>query len=316
MSIDKNQHLTDVLETHKMHHVQNDVNKFESRRKEVIDLLTKEYSGTSYAPFKSGSMAKHTAININYDFDIVIPFKRDSFDKLEDMFNDVYETLTNQLPADVEVRKQKVSIGIIYPKDEDDVTVKLDIVPAREIKQDEFQETHNLNLYFNESKWGYQKGTWMKTNIHAQIEHIKGKEDERKIIRLLKIWKKSRGEDYKSFMLELFTIKAMESYTGGNNLWAKLTHVMTYICDHVTDEKFQLVDPGNSNNNVLSPMDGYRRTSLQSTLSSIKNNVETSPDTFLSYYFPINEKFKQEKKQNEGYGNGSVSYPPTAKRFG
>ncbi len=286
------------------------------RKDEIISLLTEQYAGVSYSPFMSGSMAKHTATNAKFDFDIVIPFKRDAFNSLEEMFTEVYEFLRESLPENVQIRKQKVSIGIIYPTDKEGVTVQLDIVPAREHKQDDFKETHNLNLYFNDDAWGVKKGGWTKTNIHAQIEHIKGKKEERRIIRLLKIWKKSRGEDYKSFMLELFTIKAMESYTGGSSLWEKVKYVLEYISDHVTDEKYQLIDPGNSNNNVLSTMDTIKRWNLSSALVMIKKNIDDNPSTYLSYYFPVKTEFLPKEKKEKGYGEESVSYPPTAKRFG
>lgn len=314
--MDKNQHLSDVLYIHKMQHIQDEVEKFITRKEEIISLLMEKYEAVSYTPFMSGSMAKHTATNAKFDFDIVIPFKKTSFASLERMFNEVYNYLREKLSDDIEVRKQKVSIGIIYPTDKDGVTVQLDIVPARENKQDDFKETHDLNLFFNDSAWGFAKGSWTKTNIHAQIDHIKGKSDERKIIRLLKIWKKTRGKDYKSFMLELFTIKALEYYTGDRSLWSRLKYVLTYISEHVTDEKFQLIDPGNSNNNVLSNMDTLKRLNLSSTLDLIRNNIENNPDTYMSYYFPIKEEYLPEEKQNEGYGKEIISYPPTAKRFG
>lgn len=39
MSMDKNQHLSDVLYTHKMQHIQDEVNKFIVRKDEIISLL-------------------------------------------------------------------------------------------------------------------------------------------------------------------------------------------------------------------------------------------------------------------------------------
>ncbi|MBD5226329.1 MAG: hypothetical protein HDS68_10285 [Bacteroidales bacterium] len=314
--MDKNKHLNNVLYTHKMQHIKDEVSKFLTKKEEITSLLLEKYSAISYAPFMSGSMAKHTATNIKFDFDIVIPFKRNAFASLEDMFNEVYNYLRENLSDDIEVRKQKVSIGITYPADKDNVTVQLDIVPARENKQDEFNETHDLNLYFNDSAWGFSKGSWTKTNIHAQIDHIKGKSDERKVIRLLKIWKKSRGEDYKSFMFELFSVKALDGYSGDSSLWGKLKHVLNYISEHVTDEKYQLIDPGNSNNNVLSNMDTLKRSNLSSTLEVIRKNIEDHPDLYMPYYFPIREEYLPKEEQDKGYGKEEISYPPTAKRFG
>ena len=80
-------------------------------------------------------------------------------------------------------------------------------------------------------------------------------------------------------MLELFTIKAMASYSGDNNLWDKLKYVMTYIADNVTDESFRLIDPGNSNNNVLSSIDMNKRSMLSTTMRTIINAIDNDSNS-------------------------------------
>lgn len=192
----------------------------------------------------------------------------------------------------------------------------MDVVPGRELNKDDYPNTKNLNLYFNEDHWGYKKGSRQKTNIHAQIDHISGKSEERKVIRLLKIWKNTNHQDYKSFMLELFTIKAMASYSGDNNLWDKLKYVMTYIADNVTDESFRLIDPGNSNNNVLSSIDMNKRSMLSTTMRTIINAIDNDSNS-VAIYFPINAKYqKQENRYGYKSGSSGPSYPPTSQRFG
>lgn len=41
--MDKNQHLSDVLYTHKMQHIQDEVEKFITRKEEIISLLMEKY---------------------------------------------------------------------------------------------------------------------------------------------------------------------------------------------------------------------------------------------------------------------------------
>ena len=316
MSVDRNKHLSESLETHKMRHIQKEVDAFQAKADEVKQKLQDHYGPNVYYIFSSGSFAKHTAINIKFDIDLVIPFRYDKFDTLEAMYNDVFDFLSKTYKDGTTIRKQKVSIGLVFPKEENGYLVKLDVVPGRELSQDDYPETNDLNLYFNEDHWGYKKGSRQKTNIQAQINHISGKTAEREIIRLLKIWKNSNNQDYKSFMLELFTIKAMKSYSGKDNLWDKLKFVMSYIADHVTDESFQLIDPGNSNNNVLSSMNSAKRTALSITMRSIAANIDADSNC-ISLYFPINTKYQ---KRDDGYGNKigafGPSYPPTGQRFG
>lgn len=316
MVTDRSKHLEESLETHKMKHIQNKVDAFTEKAEEVKQKLSDHYGQSIYYIFRSGSFAKNTAINIKFDIDLVVPFKRNSFETLEDMYNDVYKFLDKEYKDGTQIRKQKVSIGLTFPIDKNGYVIKLDIVPGRELNLVDYPDSRDLNLYFNEDHWGYKKGSRQKTNIQAQIDHISGRVTERKLIRLLKIWKNSNHQDYKSFMLELFTIKAMECYSGKSELWECLKYVMCYIAENVVDEKFQLIDPGNSNNNVLSSMTQSERNRLAYTMEMIVQNIEEDANS-ISLYFPINMKFK---KQDLGYGNkvggSGLSYPPSGQRFG
>lgn len=316
MKIDLEEHLAESLETHKMKHIKERVDAFKEKADEVKQKLQDQYGPDVYYIFQSGSFAKHTAINTKFDIDLVVPFPHDKFETLESMFDDVYSFLSNEYQEEAEVRKQKVSVGLFFQADKDGNEIKLDVVPGRELSSDDYPKTNDLNLYFNEDHWGFKKGSRQKTNIQAQIDHISGKEDERKIIRLLKIWKTRNNEDFKSFVLELFSIKAMASYDGSDQLWDKLKYVMTYIADHVTDESFQLIDPGNSNNNVLSSMSSAKRYSLADKMKLIVNNIDADSNN-AAYYFPINKEF-QTAAENYGSkaGVSGPSYPPSGQRFG
>ena len=115
--MNRNQHLQDVLESHRMKHVQTFVDKMTSRKNEIATFLKEQYGSDAYDTFNSGSMAKHTATNIKFDMDIVIPFRHEAFDTLQGMYDDVFEKLNDKYEEEAEkVRKQKVSIGISFKK--------------------------------------------------------------------------------------------------------------------------------------------------------------------------------------------------------
>lgn len=317
MSFDKNKYLSEVLETHKLHHVQEFVNKVQTKRDEIKLMLSNHYGNKKYTAFNSGSIAKHTATNIKFDMDVVEPFKRNAFDTLQAMFDDVYDTLAEEYGSNV-VRKQKVSVGLEFPKDDgDDLPVQIDVVPGRELSEDDYSKTKDLNLCFNEDHWGFKKGTYTKTNISKQIDHISGRNTERKVIRLLKIWKKHKDKDYKSFLLELISIKALDGKKSAG-IWEDLKTAMEYIRDNVAEDSFHLYDPGNGNNDVVAAMDSFKRQSLKNEMSIMLTNIDTNAEYYLPFYFPKNEKF--EEKQEEGYkqkeGFSGVSYPQNPQRFG
>lgn len=313
MSLDKNEHLREVLDTHKMCHIQNFVDKVKRRREEVKAKMSNRYGSDKYSSFGSGSFAKHTATNVKFDLDLVEPFKHNAFGTLQEMFDSVHDFLAEEYKnTGVTIRKQKVSIGISFPMEEgDEKSVELDVVPGRELSDNDYFDSHDLNLCFNEDHWGFKKGTSQKTNIHKQISHIEGKSSARQIIRLLKIWKKQKGKKYKSFVIELAVIRALDGYNGDNNLWPRLKYTMEYLRDHIAESSFHLFDPGNTNNDVIAAMQDYDRQSFKSDMGNMLNNIDSNPDFYMPYYFKINEKYSGYKEKNTG-----IAYPASTKRFG
>ena len=317
MATNKKEHLEEVLETHKMSHINTLLDKYKDKRKKIKEALEEEYSCDIYSVINSGSYAKYTTINIKFDLDIVVPFKKKSFSKLEDMFDSVYNFLHEKYNAEAHVRKQKVSIGIEFYPDEDADIVNVDVVPGRELNEDQYEEDKKINLYVN-SKYGFiEEKTYLQTNINAQIEHIKSRDNERKVIRLLKIWKATNNEPYKSFFLELISIKAFDSKDITGNIWDKLKAVMEYIRDNVTKDNFTLKDPGNSGNDVANTLESYERTPLKGRMENMLQRIEENDDN-IKFYFPINDDFKQEEK-DEGYkkkDDNLYTVPPKKERFG
>ena len=314
MAIDKSIYLQEVLDTYKMTHIEELVNKHKEKRNEIAKILNDKYSEKIYRPFNSGSFGKHTAINTKFDLDLVVPFKRDSFQSLHDMFDDVFSLLEDKYKEIATVRKQKVSIGVIFKDD-----ISIDVVPGRELIKDDYSKSKDLNLYFNDNHWGIAKGSYTKTNIQAQIDHIKAKKDERKIIRLLKIWKTSNNEKYKSFLFELIVIKALSKVVITECLWIKLKYVIEYIKDNVDKENFSLKDPGNLNNNVTATLNENEKYSLVTKMNNILNRIEDNEENIKSY-FPVNDEFKIKLPTEKSYGlkgaKVTPSIPINNQRFG
>lgn len=321
MKESKQQYLQDVLDTHKMAHMIDLLEKYKLKRQDVKEKIEKNYNSKIYTPINSGSFAKHTAINSKFDLDLAIPFKRDSFGTLEELSNDIYELLNSEYANEAIVRKQKVSIGISFFADEDGDVISLDIVPGRELNKDQYIQDKKLNLYVFSQYGSLEEKTYIQTNINAQIDHIKAKENERKIIRLLKIWKNCNNEPYKSFFLELLTIKAFKVTDIKGNLWDQLESVLSYIKGNVKNDGFTLLDPGNTNNNVANTLTDWEREQLSQKIELILSNIENSAD-HLKIYFPKNKDYEKDENQSNSGGYAiksaavTASIPPKKQRFG
>lgn len=320
MATDKSKHLQAVLTSHKITKEQALLDKHRDRNKEVKEALEEHYGKDIYSPFNSGSYAKHTAMNIKFDFDLVMPSKRNSFDTLKAMYEDVYDFLRSRYESVALVKKQKVSIGLEFFADPDGDVVRVDVVPGRELNKDQYKEDDNLNLYVY-SQWGnFSEGSdRIKTNVKKQVQNVKDnaeRESIRQIIRLLKVWKAQNQKRPKSFFLELITIKAFDNKTITGDLWDKLKSVMEYTRDEI--ETVSLPDPGNSSNNVAETLTAFEKSEVSDDMKYMLERIEENSD-YIKTYFKTNPKFPEGNDDNGGnqysVKDNRPSVPPVT-RFG
>lgn len=320
MATDKNKHLECVLASHKIRKKQNLLDKHVEKRDEIVNALKEKYESNLYDPFNSGSYAKNTAVNKKFDFDLIAPYKRDAFDTLEKMYRAVYDFLYEKYKDVATVRKQKVSIGIEFFADSDGDVVKIDVVPGRELNQNQYKDDSKLNLYVYSQFGKIAAGSdRLRSNVKAQIQNIKDNADKtslREIIRLLKVWKIHLGKPYKSFFIELITIKAFDKKDIAGDLWERLKAVLEYIRDNV--KEVSLPDPGNSNNDVADSLSDLDKSTLSDDMKYMIENIESNSDNIKSYFL-VNSEFpcEEEKSSDSRYGEKAIgiSIPPP-KRFG
>jgi hypothetical protein len=320
MEIDKNKHLECVLKSIKISNEQALLNKHISKKDEIKEALEKKFGANIYSPFNSGSYAKNTAINTKFDFDLVVPFKRNAFNTLQVMYDEMYDFLNEKYKSFAVVKKQKVSIGLDFFADADNDIIKIDIVPGREFNQDQYAKDNNLNLYVFSRYGKIEEGSdRLKTNVQAQINNIKNNADKssiRQMIRLLKVWKVSNQKNAKSFFLELIIIKAFENNDITGTLWDKLKTVMEFIRDEI--KTIKLPDPGNNNNDVADSLSDIEKEILSFEMKTMINNIVRN-SVFIENYYPVNSKFpcEEEKKYDNRYGikETGLSVPPIT-RFG
>jgi len=301
MPTDLNNYLNCVLESHKIKKEQVLLDKHISKRDEIKEALKEKYGTSIYTPFNSGSYAKNTAVNKKFDFDFMVPFKRDAFETLENMFTVVFEFLDDEYKSAAIVKKQKVSIGLeFYPDDDGDI-IKIDIVPGRELDKNQYDKDNKLNLYVNQNFGKLNEGSdYIRSNIQAQISNIKDRATKEKntirsIIRLLKVWKINRNPQIKSFFIELITIKAIDSTEVSGDLWGRLRKVLEFIRDEV--RTVSLPDPGNKSNEVADTLTDYEKIALSDNMRYLIERVEENSDN-IKIYFPVNEKHPCREESN------------------
>ena len=295
--------------------------RYRKKRDKVQAALEKRYGSNIRCVQHSGSYAKHTAVNIKFDMDLCINFKRKAFATLRAMYDDVYTYLdSDEFEEEVgdltDVRQQKVSVGLFFLVD--DEVLNFDITPGRRISDDD-PSCYDLNLCLNDE----DSSGRMKTNIAKQISHIKGRKKERETVKFLKVWKFEHFSKLKSFLVELLTIEAFDVKGEANvptGRWERLKLTMEFIRDKI--ETINLHDPGNSGNNVTNSLTDRQKTKLAKEMKRALKQIDKDSNK-LKFYFPVNPKFPcpekakdkdSEKASNRYEQNASVkqtTYPTT-----
>jgi len=249
--------LNEILQSYSLKNHSKQKGKLHEKYQIILMLLQKEFSeGLADTPFQSGSLAKGTAINVKFDLDMVVPFRRDVFSSPEDMFKQVEKVLRK---GELKPRLQKVSLGIKALKVNENKTMYVDVVPGLEIQKNSYKNTKDLLLFNRIEK------SVIKTNLERQFKHIKSQDNQiLAVIRFMKMWNhKETNINLKSYMLELLTINANKNKRY-DKLKDKLLWNFEYISNHLD---LPLKDPGNaSNTNLLSEI-------KPSTIKDIKNRM-------------------------------------------
>lgn len=337
MATNKNEHLKKVLETHDINKFEN-LDKFIVKKNKVKKALNEKFSQDKASNcIDSGSYAKHTAINTKFDIDCCIPFRKKEKDEdkgyssLSDMFDDVYKYLRNEYTEDdddiekEDVRKQKVSIGMKFDIDGDDF--EMDVVPGRERPNNNDYGNNNTDLSLhihppNRSKKEKDENkTRVKTNIkkHVDLLSSSNRTHERKVAKLLKVWKTERknqngGKLIKSFMMELYTKEAFDDADEiPNGLWEKVKMVMNHIVDNITEN--DLLDPVNSSNVISDSMCDTAKSDTKSDMKKTIKDVDEDSDK-IKDYFPINEDYEDKEKNNNSSSRAATASVLSTSKFG
>jgi hypothetical protein len=193
--------------------------------------------------------------------------------------------------------------------DIDGVVFDMDVVPGRERPNNNDYNDINtdLSLYVKPDKRSKKEEDnsvkRIKTNIKIHVGLLNGtnRTHERKVTKLLKVWKTERkkqdgGKLIKSFMMELYTKEAFDNTDDiPSGLWEKTKLVMNHIIDNI--ETSNLVDPANSSNVVSDSMSDTAKTQTKRDMKNTIKNVEDDSDK-IKEYFPINDEFDNDDNSN------------------
>ena len=242
-------------------------------RDKIRNLLWSQFQSALVGfPENVGSFLKGTAINSSFDLDIILPFKRSSYESLEKMYQDVYNTLRSKLSHFAKIKKQTKAIGLSF--EYCGQIIHFDIVPGREIN--DYKLDHDLNLYVRPNRF-WKRGSQFKTNVQSQKQITVNNPKAREVIKLLKKYKDTIGMNLPSTIIEQYAVAALNINNFGLNSspTQNLLNAMDFISRKIIQSS--LIDLANSNNNLLDKVDYFQRQHISSQLLRDIYRIETNP---------------------------------------
>ena len=243
-----------------------------AHREKVKQWLVDKFGNKLVAvPEDTGSFYKRTAIASNYDLDIVLPFRKNSYNTLEEMYYDVYEVVGKAYGKNATVTKQTKAIGITFELEESQI--HFDVVPGREINN--YAVEKDLNLYVKPD-WIWQRGSSFKTNVGVQKTMTVNKPEARTVIKLLKKYRDRNNLPLPTLMVEQCVVEALSNNNFG--VYASPTENLLNSMDFISKkmEQKSLIDIANSNNNLHDKVSDMQRSYISTDLLLI----------FYKFFFP------------------------------
>lgn len=222
-----------------------------------------------------GSIAKGTSI-YGSDIDIQLQFRKD-FGTLSDVYYSVSNYVFDEF-KDVKlesIREQKHSIGLEF-KINDEVK-RIDIVPTRQIENDK----NDACLFVNKTGF-FEKPTYKKTNSQIQLTSLSFNYREKRIVRLLKIWKAENNLKIKSIHLEWLAKKSFQQKSVSDNIQKALADVILYIASSI--EFIRIVDPANTNNIISNTLTKEDKSIISRLCYKMLKDIKKDSRNVIDYF--------------------------------
>ncbi len=231
----------------------------EANKKEVTDFLRAEFGAAPVIKY-AGSHAKGTAIRESYDLDIVCYFPSTDTRTLKEIRDDVSAHLNKRYLMQDKSSAERITNlkNASAPSG-----YHIDVVPGKFI-----EGSKDVFLHV-----AYGDKERMQTNLKTHIDQVanSGCVD---VIRLAKLWNCRNNMDIKTFVLEIFVVRALTGSRNKSNPKAAFREVLGAMKDQFG--MLQLVDPANKANIVSQLISPSHRVMVAKTAEEAWKKVSQS----------------------------------------
>jgi hypothetical protein len=226
-----------------------------------------------------GSTEDNTALSDDFDIDVSIPFKPNSFPSTAVMYDELLQFLKNEYDDRdlIKVRTQKKSIGLIYRiKGED---YKIDVVPY---KLTAGNGNKTAGYLFVNSNSIFGNDSYTKTDIPS-LKSIKLSPVQQKLLVSFKNWKQKYSVPISSHLLRLLILDAYDwnKRSVPRDFTKKILMVVHHIRDNIMDRRIVSVE---NTNNVLTDMHESDKREIKMACEKIIQDYTYQPNSILKYF--------------------------------
>ncbi len=243
------EYLERILEQQKLS--QNQKKNMRNLRDKIEGHIRDNLSGNPVF-YYGGSYGKKTIIKESYDLDIVVYWPKGHKKTLKEIYYNVKKVLDRNWE---EVKPKRVALQIPFKGD-----FHIDVVPGRALDE----ENKSANLYDR------KLDTTLKTSVKTHIDTVRNS-GRRPIIKLMKLWKKRKSLDFKTFILEQMVIEGAKGKRK-DNYESQLLASFKYIYDNI--ESSRIIDPANSNNVISDDLTKTSKATIKKKAKKAIRSIE------------------------------------------
>lgn len=273
--IDTDSFLHSLVSTVRLSKDDNDFKNLDAKADRLITLLKSEI-GEKLAgdPMRLGSTENGTALADNFDIDICLPFKPNSFSSTAEMFSYLRNCLERLVGKSsiVDTRDQKKSIGVILELKGE--RRKIDIVPYK-ITAKKGNKTSGY-LFVNDPL----KPSYTKTDIYA-IKNFQLTETQKKIVVALKHWKQKYDLPLSSHLLQNLVKDAYERNSVPKKFTEKVMMVLRHIRDNMDVAVIRSVE---NTNNVITDIPENKKIKIIDACKKVIEEYEYQPNSVVDIF--------------------------------
>lgn len=244
----------------------------------LISLIKKEFAyKLSGEPMRLGSTEKGTALRKNFDIDVCFSFKAKSFSSTKKMFETVFDFLQRQIGrySITDVRDQKKSVGVIFIIDGKEY--KIDVVPYK--LTDSNRNSSSGYLFVNDKSFFSDHSSYTKTNIQA-LKSIRLTETQKRIVLILKQWKKSISLPLSSHLLENLVLDAYQY--NRFRIPQLFTHKVIMVLRHIANNlDVAVIRSIENTNNILTNISEQSKREIIDACQKAIDDYEYQPNSIV-----------------------------------